>query len=297
MRVILAVVVLILGVGAVIFFGARDGGGPAKNPLEFGPMDEDLASLPALRAKEFGALSSQWQESAAWRHSVCNWVMYDVASGLGDLEQAQAWHDKLVANTHDVVAMDGVRAHFWLGESVFSYFLKCYREKTKECTDVLNQCEVLLGLEHEGERKPGGAFSEFAMGEGMLDAQGEILQTKAELVHLLFRYLWVQATQELLVRESVFLPQEQGAIIRWQLEQSLLGVDKKLKLLEKYRTQYPGLYDYDYAQAVILQNAARPAQARAVLEQALARADERGDGARVLQLKAWLLSLESLDKD
>ncbi|MFA5623823.1 MAG: hypothetical protein WC966_02040 [Bradymonadales bacterium] len=292
MKRLTGIAVLIVLAASLLYFVARHNLSRQRgDELAFTPLSEELAAVPVLRNAQFGPKAESWAQSEAWIHAKCNWIFFDNYASAALFDRAQPWHAKLLANTQDLLSQFGLNAHYWLGVELYSRFMRCFQSNDDDCAKELLDCEEKLDAKLDLADAAESEFLQLARKEQLIDEAGKIKPESLAIVELLFRYIWIKTTADIIDEMQLLLPEERRLIIRWQIEQSSLSVEQKLRLIEINRIKFEGLYDYDFATAVLLKESGDLEGARKSLEAARDAAKLANNGKRVAQLDRYLLSI------
>ena len=238
-----------------------------REPASYEPLDGQMTLMHNAWKNWFGERIDVLGQSAGVV-LVCDWMQYKSLVAAGDPGWADAG-EQVNADAMDLVMANSLAADFWAENAAFDLLYDLYNGKEGQKDRILTLCreqypELGTILDKEVE-----AFHEIARKEGFLDASNRILPEKRDIVHLLHRHLWVEVEADQFPRVNIEPPEERLAFFRWQIEQSSMNPEQKLKKLDQYSADQEGEYDYDFARAMIFTQTGMYGEACAFLKDAL----------------------------
>ena len=184
------------------------------------------------------------------KYVICDWFMYKSYVASND-DSYKSSLEKFNADSMDLVGTEGIRGNFWASVTAFDMFVGAMNDENKKnkiydtCRDITPELEKFFPNEI-------ASFLKLAQLENLLDQNGNLLDDKKLIAKLLYRNLWVKASELQYPHRALLSPEEEMAMFRWQVELSHMTPDAKQAKIEQMRVAFPNHYDYDYALAMIL---------------------------------------------
>lgn len=240
--------------------------------LEFESLDGQFALLERVYPQWFGERIDVMADPAGQR-VVCDYLSY---KGMM-ISQVEGWEDRMEqfnADEMDYVVGSSIQADYWLSLAVFDYLEAFYHGDEAKQSEIASICKEIDPDLKEHLAGEVNSFKEIAQAEGFLDPAGRIAPDKRNLVILLHRYQWIGVAGNQLPNARIQPPEERLAVFRWQIEQSLMPLEKKLNRISRYQNMYPKDYDYEFAKAVLFANNGMFSEACEVLNHGLSNVSD-----------------------
>lgn len=255
----------------------------------FEPFDKQLDLVERVHKAWFGD-PIDIMNTKYGKYVICDWFMYK-AYVASNNDSYKSTLEKFNADSMDLVGTEGIRGNFWASVTAFDMFMDALTDETKKnkiydtCRDVTPELERFFPNEI-------ASFIKLAGLETLLDQNGKLLADKKRIAKLLYRNLWVKASELQYPHRTLISPEEEIAMFRWQVELSHMTPEAKQAKIDQMRTAFPKSYDYDYASAMILFQAGNTAPACEKLRSLQGAAT---DDAKKAQYAAALVALHNAD--
>ena len=125
-----------------------------------------------------------------------------------------------------------------------------YNENARQ--ELYNTCQEITPDLPKYFMNEVNAFKMLAKNEELLDPQGNLDPAKDKLAFILYRHVWLKASELQFPRKAIEPPEEAMTVFRWQIEVSHMPQASKLQRIASMKNNYPRDYDYDYAEAYLL---------------------------------------------
>ena len=246
-RIMIIVGLLIVAIGVIL--SIYDGCHPKKQvAIGFAPLDEQLALMDRVYQKWFGDRIEVMQDTRGKR-VVCDWFMYKAYS---ESKSANA-NEALEAFNEDSMGFAvafKVRSDYWASVVAWEEFKKAaYDENARQ--ELYNTCQDVTPDLPKYFMNEVNAFKMLAKNEELLDPQGNLDPAKDKLAFLLYRHVWLKASELQFPRKAIEPPEEAVTVFRWQIEVAHMPLSAKQARIANMRSNYPHAYDYDYAEAYL----------------------------------------------
>lgn len=199
---------------------------------------------------------------------LCDWYRYKGMVATQDAGWLQVG-EQLNADLMDLVMETSISAHYWAEVSAFEQLYPLYDGNLAAKSSIVAQCESIYPDIAQKIDTDVESFKQLAQREGFLDAESHILASKRDIVHLLHRHLWVKQTSEQFPRNRIEPPEERLAFFRWQVEQSQLSPEDRIRKIVAFRAAGESDYDDAFAVAKIDSENGMFAESCAILQEAL----------------------------
>ncbi len=180
---------------------------------------------------------------------VCDWFYYKSYVASIDATYLDVLEQFLADSMHNAT-VNGFKGDYWASVVAFELLVEAVNanDDTSKITDLClpyaPDIKRMIHLELQNFRK-------IAVLENLLDSEGKLDNTKMQTTFLIFRNLWVRASEHKLPHRAIYPIEEELAMYRWQVEVSQMAFDKKLEKLERMNDLFPNYYDARYAAAML----------------------------------------------
>lgn len=246
-------IMIIIGlviVALVVVFSVYDGWYSKTHAavVGFDPLDGQIALMDRVYQTWFGERIDVMQDTHG-KHVVCSWLMYK-AYAESKSDQASEALKLFHENSMEFAVAFQVRSDYWASVVSWELFKQAaFDENARQ--ELYNTCQPITPDLPKYFMNEVEAFKTLAKAEGLLDAQGHLEASKDRLAFILYRHIWIKASELLFPRRAIEPPEEAMTMFRWQIEVSHLPLEDKLAQLHKIQAKQPLAYDYDYAEAYL----------------------------------------------
>lgn len=286
---IMSFIGLFILIGFVILMIAKSVG-PEKR-LEFEPLDGQIALLHKAYDKWFGERVDILAMEPG-RLVLCDWVKYRGSVAL-EAEDVEEWAEKFSADMMDLVISKKMAANYWAGRTAFEEWWAVFNGDENKRSAIVERCKDVDPAIDEAIRADIDAFKAFAAAENLLDENGRLREDRRDILHLIYRHLWISLSSRQVIRDNIEPPEERIAFLRWQIEQSAMPLDRKIQKLDEYSLQKTDSYDFMFALAVLYAQNGMAAEACSVLHEALSGSENAGVG-NAFRIQRYSEALETL---
>ena len=268
---VMIIVGLLLIVGFIVMLAVPS----RKSSLEFEPLDGQIALLHKAYERWFGAPIAIL-ETDPGQVVLCDWLMYR-GSAAAESEDMRDWAEKFNANSMDLVVAHSMSADYWASQVSFDEWTAVFNGDEAKRNEIIARCATEAPDIAKAIDADMAAFKSFAANEKLVDPNGKLRDDKRDIFNLIYRHLWVSLAANQLPRTNIEPPEERIAFLRWQVEQSAMQLDKKIQKLMEFEQQNDDSYDFLFALSVLYAQNGMPGEACAVLQEAIAKADDKNE--------------------
>jgi len=211
-------------------------------------LQHQLDIVDAVHKKWFGdridVLSTEYGKKV-----VCDWFSYKSYIASVDATFEEVLEQFLADSMHNAT-VNGFKGDYWASVAAFEMLVDAVNANddiskiTDMCLPYAPDIKRILPLELTN-------FKKLATLENLLDANGKVDKSKLQTTFLIYRSLWVRASEQKLPHRAIYPVEEELAMYRWQVEVSQMSIDKKLEKLEQMDSLFPEMYDAKYAAAML----------------------------------------------
>lgn len=245
--IVIGIVIVVICVILSIYDGCHSN----KNAITVGfdPLDGQLALTQRVYDSWFGERIDIMNDPRGKR-VVCGWFMYK-AYAESKSNNVQDALEQFNEDSMGLAVAYKVRSDYWASAVAWETFKQAAFDENRR-QELYNTCMDVTPELPKYFMNEVNAFKMLAKNENLLDAQGNFDPTKDRIAFLLYRHLWLTASELQFPRKAIEPPEEAMTMFRWQIEVSNMPLAAKLDKLSETKKNYPHAYDYDYAEAYLL---------------------------------------------